>query len=88
VKYSIRKVPAGTTSVYDRDVWEVLKTPSSVDPYLIATFHDPALARWCLGSLRMSMEVQRMGSTVEDSPEDVLFTTTPNPHNLPDELAW
>jgi hypothetical protein len=56
VKYEIRKVATGTTSVHERDVWEVLKVPESGDPYLVATFDHEDLANWCLGSLGMSLE--------------------------------
>ena len=87
MKYSIRKVVLGTTSVYDRDVWEVLKTPTTGDPYLIATYTDPLLARWCLGSFHVSLEVTQMGGLVDRNETEVLPPGM-NRDGMPDELVW
>ena len=57
--YSIRKVPAGQTSVYDVDVWEVLKQPTHGDLYVVATYDHEDLANWCLGSLGGALEAKR-----------------------------
>ena len=60
----MRKVPAGTFSIYDSDVWEVLKTPDHGDPYLIATYPNETLSRWCLGTMHTSLEVASGGKVV------------------------
>jgi hypothetical protein len=87
MKYSIRKVVKGFSSVYDTDVWEVLKTPTAGDPYLIATYKDPALARWCLGSFHVSLEVSSQGGFVEQNEHEVLPPGM-NRDGMPDELVW
>ena len=87
MKYSIRKVPVGTTSVYDRDVWEVLKFPTVGDPYIVATYSHPALARWCLGTFHSSLEVQSMGGSVEEMPAEAPVQR-PDNDDTPDELVW
>jgi hypothetical protein len=87
VRYAVRIVPAGTTSVYDRDVWEVLKYPTVGDPYIIATYHHPSLARWCLGCFQASVEVQRMGGSV-DAPPPYPTETLRSPCDTPNELVW
>jgi hypothetical protein len=87
VKYSIRRVVKGTSSEYDYDVWEVIKTPEHGDPYLIATYKDPLLARWCLGSFHVSMEVTNDGGFVDQREFEVLPLGI-NRHGMPDELVW
>jgi hypothetical protein len=88
VKYSVRKVLAGTTTAYEGDVWEVLKTPSSVDPYIIAAFPHPSLALWCLGCFHSSIEVQKRGGSVEEPALDPIETVRKIPFDMPDELVW
>jgi hypothetical protein len=56
VKYEMRLVPAHYTSAHEVDVWEILKVPGHGDCYLIATFDNESLARWCYDSLRASLE--------------------------------
>jgi hypothetical protein len=56
MRYEVRKVPAGTTSVYDVDVWEVVKIPAHGDLYIVATYDNESLANWCHGSLAGAME--------------------------------
>jgi hypothetical protein len=56
--YDVRKVPAGTTSVYEVDVWEVFKQPAHGDLYVVATYDNESLANWCLGSLAGSIEAR------------------------------
>jgi hypothetical protein len=58
VRYDVRKVPAGSTSVYDVDVWEVLKIPAHGDLYVIATYDNESLANWCLGSFGGALEIR------------------------------
>jgi hypothetical protein len=87
VKYSIRKVVAGTSAAHTSDVWEVIKTPEHGDPYLIATYKDPLLARWCLGSFHVSMEVTNDGGFVDQREFEVLPLGI-NRHGMPDELVW
>jgi hypothetical protein len=88
VRYSIRKVPAGTTSVHEKDAWEVLKTLDTGDPYLVATFHHPSLARWCLTSFRMSIEAQRWDAVVDEPPTETPDYSPMVKYDLPDELVW
>jgi hypothetical protein len=59
VTFTVRKVPANFTSMNDVDVWEVIKIPQTGDLYVLGTFDNESLARWCLDSLRMSVEVKR-----------------------------
>jgi hypothetical protein len=85
VKYSIRKASRNDPKM---DVWEVLKTPVTGDPYLIATFHDPTIARWCLGTFHGSMEVQREAGSVEEYPIDQKPVCSGLMDDVPDELVW
>lgn len=57
--YDVRKVPAGHTTQYDVEVWEVLKQPAHGDLYVVATYDNESLANWCLGSLGGSLEAKR-----------------------------
>jgi hypothetical protein len=56
VKYELRPIPAGYTSAHTVPTWEVMKVPGHGDPYLVATFDNESLARWCYDSLRASLE--------------------------------
>lgn len=88
MRYFVRKVPKGTSSVFPNDVWEVLKSPQAGDPYLLGVFPHPSLARWCLDSFTCSLEVQLQGGSVERAdlyPEETLKAV---PEGLPDELVW
>jgi hypothetical protein len=86
VKYSIRKVVKGTSSVYDQDVWEILKTPQQGDSYLIATYPNVTLARWCLGTFHTSLEVQLQGGSVEVQTSEELQEPRKIAPDTPDEL--
>ena len=88
MRFSVRKAVKGGSSGREIDVWEVLKTPDWGDPYLIAAFHHPSLARWCLSSLYGSVEVQRMGATVDEPPADMVNEAATLPVDMPDELIW
>jgi len=87
MRYAVRKVPGGTSSIHTCDVWEVLKHPTAGDPYLIATYRHPSLARWCLGTFHCSVEVQRMGGSVDPPPDDMMPDNPSLNCDLPDEIV-
>ena len=62
--FSVRKVPANFTSLYDFDTWVVEKTLKGGERYLISTYDNESLANWCRDSIRVSLEV-RNGAVVE-----------------------
>ena len=62
--YYIRKMPANFTTLYDHDVWRVMKVLEAGEEYLIATFRQENQARWCLSSLHHSLEARRDDSMV------------------------
>jgi hypothetical protein len=81
MKYSLRHVP-------ESDSWGVLKCVDGEPPLILATFSNPWRARWCLGSLRASIEVQNHGAEVEEPATYPAEPARNIPADMPDELVW